>query len=594
MSLRQPIVVVLGHVDHGKTTLLDKIRGTTVALREPGAISQHIGASFVPASVLEKVCGELLKIFKFRIEVPGLLFIDTPGHAAFSNLRMRGGSVADIAILVVDLMEGVKPQTIESVEILKSRKTPFVVAANKLDLISGWKSHPDKSFLEALKTTEKSILRILDEKVYSIVGDLSTRGIGSERFDRIRDFTRTVAIVPVSAKTGEGLPDLLAILTGLTQQYMKKRLTVTSGPAKGTILEVREDVGIGVNVNAIIYDGVLHQNDLIVLGGKNKPFTTKVRAILVPKPLDEIRDPREKFKELKEVSAAAGVKIVAPGLEEAVAGSPIYAVSTDTELKEVMEKIKTEIESIRISTDKLGIILKADTLGSLEALINELKKNNVPIRLADVGDVSKRDVVEAVVVKNEAPNLGVILNFNVKVLPDAEEEALKNGIKIFQNNVIYRLLEEYNEWVKQQEEVRIQKTFESLIKPGKIQVLQGFVFRRSNPAIFGVEVLAGRIRSQYPLIRTDGNNVGRIVQIQDKGQNIPEAVAGMKVAISMKEPTIGRHIRENDVLYVDIPENHIKFLLQNFRDKLTEEDLNCIDEFIEVKRKKVPHFGFGI
>jgi len=584
----------LGHVDHGKTTLLDKIRGTTVALREPGAISQHIGASFVPASVLEKVCGELLKIFKFRIEVPGLLFIDTPGHAAFSNLRMRGGSVADIAILVVDLMEGVKPQTIESVEILKSRKTPFVVAANKLDLISGWKSHPDKSFLEALKTTEKSILRILDEKVYSIVGDLSTRGIGSERFDRIRDFTRTVAIVPVSAKTGEGLPDLLAILTGLTQQYMKKRLTVTSGPAKGTILEVREDVGIGVNVNAIIYDGVLHQNDLIVLGGKNKPFTTKVRAILVPKPLDEIRDPREKFKELKEVSAAAGVKIVAPGLEEAVAGSPIYAVSTDTELKEVMEKIKTEIESIRISTDKLGIILKADTLGSLEALINELKKNNVPIRLADVGDVSKRDVVEAVVVKNEAPNLGVILNFNVKVLPDAEEEALKNGIKIFQNNVIYRLLEEYNEWVKQQEEVRIQKTFESLIKPGKIQVLQGFVFRRSNPAIFGVEVLAGRIRSQYPLIRTDGNNVGRIVQIQDKGQNIPEAVAGMKVAISMKEPTIGRHIRENDVLYVDIPENHIKFLLQNFRDKLTEEDLNCIDEFIEVKRKKVPHFGFGI
>ncbi len=594
MSLRQPIVVVLGHVDHGKTTLLDKIRGTTVALREPGAISQHIGASFVPASVLEKVCGELLKIFKFRIEVPGLLFIDTPGHAAFSNLRMRGGSVADIAILVVDLMEGVKPQTIESVEILKSRKTPFVVAANKLDLISGWKSHPDKSFLEALKTTEKSILRILDEKVYSIVGDLSTRGIGSERFDRIRDFTRTVAIVPVSAKTGEGLPDLLAILTGLTQQYMKKRLTVTSGPAKGTILEVREDVGIGVNVNAIIYDGVLHQNDLIVLGGKNKPFTTKVRAILVPKPLDEIRDPREKFKELKEVSAAAGVKIVAPGLEEAVAGSPIYAVSTDTELKEVMEKIKTEIESIRISTDKLGIILKADTLGSLEALINELKKNNVPIRLADVGDVSKRDVVEAVVVKNEVPNLGVILNFNVKVLPDAEEEALKNGIKIFQNNVIYRLLEEYNEWVKQQEEVRIQKTFESLIKPGKIQVLQGFVFRRSNPAIFGVEVLAGRIRSQYPLIRTDGNNVGRIVQIQDKGQNIPEAVAGMKVAISMKEPTIGRHIRENDVLYVDIPENHIKFLLQNFRDKLTEEDLNCIDEFIEVKRKKVPHFGFGI
>lgn len=594
MSLRQPIVAVLGHVDHGKTTLLDRIRGTAVATREPGAITQHIGASFVPAKVLEDFCGNLLKLFKFKIEIPGLLFIDTPGHSAFSNLRRRGGSAADIAILVVDVLEGVQPQTIESIEILRTYKTPFVVAANKIDLIPGWKSRPNKPFLESLKTVEPSVLRILDEKVYTIIGDLSLHRIDAERLDRVRDFTKTVAVVPVSAKTGEGLPDLLAVLAGLTQQYMKKRLVVTSGSAKGTILEVREDVGLGVNINVIIYDGILRQNDLIVVGGKQKPFITKVRAILVPKPLDEIRDPREKFSELKEVAAAAGVKIVAPSLEEAVAGSPIYSASSEEEAKELMEKVKAEIESIRVLTDKVGVILKADTLGSLEALVNELKKKNIPIRLADVGDVSRRDVVEASIVKNENPVLGCILNFNVKVLPDAEEEALKSGVKIFQNNVIYRLLEEYEDWVRISEESKIKKTFESLIKPGKIKILQGFVFRRSNPAIVGVEVLAGRIKPQYPMVRMDGNEVGKIAQIQEKGQNIQEAVKGMKVAISMREPTIGRHVRENDVLYVNIPEEHLKILLKDFKDLLTEDDLNCIDEFIEVKRKKIPHFGFGI
>ncbi|MGP3667218.1 MAG: translation initiation factor IF-2 [Candidatus Bathyarchaeota archaeon] len=593
-TLRQPIVVVLGHVDHGKTTLLDRIRGTAVAAREPGAISQHIGASFVPSFVIEKLCGNLLKMFKFKIEIPGLLFVDTPGHEAFSNLRRRGGSVADIAILVVDVIDGVKPQTVESIEILRTRKTPFVVAANKIDLIKGWKSQPGKSFLESVRLADPSAVRLLDEKIYSIAGSLAEYKFNCERYDRIKDFTRNVAIVPVSAKTGEGLPDLLAVLTGLTQQYMKKRLMVTSGAAKGTVLEVCEDIGLGVNVNAIIYDGILRKNDLIVLGGKKDPITTKVKAILIPKPLDEIRDPREKFTEVMEVSAAVGVKIVASGLEEAIAGAPIYGVSSKDELEEVLERVKSEVESIRILTDKEGVIVKADTLGSLEALVEELKKNDIPIRIADVGDVSKRDVVEASIVKDENLKFGVILAFNVKILSDAEEEVLKTGVKVFRNNIIYRLLEEYVDWAKKLEEEKVKRTFESLIKPGKVKVLQGFVFRRSNPAIFGVEVLAGRIQPQYPMLRFDGNSVGRIVQIQERGENIHEAVKGMKVAVSMKEPTIGRQIRENDILYVDIPEEHLKTLIREFKDELKEEDMDCIKEFIEVKRKKIPYFGFGI
>ncbi|HID18471.1 TPA: translation initiation factor IF-2, partial [Candidatus Bathyarchaeota archaeon] len=319
MPIRQPIVVVLGHVDHGKTTLLDKIRGTIVASREPGAITQHIGASYVPIRILEKLCMGLLKKFDFKIEVPGLLFVDTPGHAAFSSLRRRGGSVADIAILVVDVNEGVMPQTIESLEILRARRTPFIVAANKVDLIPGWRPPSDLCFFERLKTLDRSMDRILNDKVYGIVASLAQHGINADRYDRVRDFTKTVAIIPVSAKTGEGIPDLLAILVGLTQQYLRQRLEV-SGQTAGTILEVREDLGLGVNINVILYDGILREGDTIVIGGKHGPITTRVRAILMPKPLDEIRDPTEKFKSLKKVSAAAGVKIVAPGLEDVIAG----------------------------------------------------------------------------------------------------------------------------------------------------------------------------------------------------------------------------------------------------------------------------------
>jgi translation initiation factor 5B len=581
----------MGHVDHGKTTLLDQIRGTTVAAREPGAITQHIGASFVPASVLETVYGNLLKKFGVKIEIPGLLFIDTPGHSAFSNLRKRGGSVADIAILVIDLMKGVEQQTIESIDILRARKTPFIIAANKLDVIPGWKSHPEKSFTESAKLQDPSVLPILDEKIYYIIGTLSMYKFNAERFDRIKDFTKTIAIIPVSAKTGEGLPELLVILAGLAQQFMKPQLSVTAGPAKGTVLEVREDVGLGVNINAIIYDGILHENDLLVIGGKTEPFTTKIRALLLPKPLDEIRDPKEKFKKVKEVAAAAGVKIVATGLEEAIAGSPLYATPEGESPDMLLKKVKEEVESVKISTDKLGIIVKADTLGSLEALINELKNYDVPIRIADIGDVSKREVLEATIVKTQAPTLGVILSFNVKVLPDAMDEAMRNGVKIFQENIVYRLIEEYMSWTKSEQEAITQKTLESLILPGKIKMLPGCVFRRSDPAIFGVEVLAGRIKTQYPLVKEDGSSVGKIVQIQDKGQKVPEATQGMQVAISLKEPVIGRHIREGEILYVEIPESHLKTIREQFQSKLNPDEIKCVEELTQVMRKKSPYWG---
>lgn len=592
MPIRQPIVVVLGHVDHGKTTLLDKIRGTVVADREPGAITQHIGASYVPTKILEKLCMGLLKKFNFKIEVPGLLFVDTPGHAAFSSLRRRGGSVADIAVLVVDVNEGVMPQTVESLEILRVRRTPFIVAANKVDLIPGWRSPSDLCFFERLRTLDRSMDRILNDKVYGIVASLAQHGINADRYDRVRDFTKTVAIIPVSAKTGEGVPDLLAILVGLTQQYLRQRLEVSERTA-GTILEVREDPGLGVNVNVILYDGVLREGDTIVVGGKHGPITTKVRAILVPKPLDEIRDPTEKFKSLKKVSAAAGVKIVAPDLEDVIAGSPLYAVAGGEQLEEVKARVGEEVESVRFSTDKAGIIVKADTLGSLEAILGELKAGQIAVRMADVGDISKRDVVEASVAKTSDIAHGVVLGFNVKVLPDARDEALKTGVKIFQENVIYRLMEEYFDWVRSLKEEEARIALEALVRPGKIRVLPGCLFRRSKPAICGVEVLAGRIRPGYPLAKMDGTFIGRIVQIQERGESLPEASQRMQVAISMREPTLGRQVREGETLYVDVPESHIRNLIRNYRDTLSPDEEECLKEFVRVKRKTSPYFCLG-
>ncbi|GAI44763.1 unnamed protein product, partial [marine sediment metagenome] len=252
-------------------------------------------------------------------------------------------------------------------------------------------------------------------------------------------------------------------------------MKVTKGPAKGTVLEVKEDPGLGITINAVIYDGVLKKGDIIVVGGKEKPLVTKVRAVLLPKPLDEIRDPRDKFSSVNTVSAATGIKIAAPDLEDALAGAPLYVVPSENQLEKYVKAVSEEIEKIRIATEIEGIVLKTDTLGSLEAIAESLRRDNVPIRLANVGDVSKRDVMEAVVVKEHEPLHGVIIAFNVKILPDAEEEAKNRRVPIFQHNIIYHLIDDYTKWVRSKRETRLQEEFDRLIKPGKIKLLPGYV-----------------------------------------------------------------------------------------------------------------------
>ncbi|MEM2250871.1 MAG: translation initiation factor IF-2 [Candidatus Hadarchaeales archaeon] len=591
-QIRQPIIAVLGHVDHGKTTLLDRIRGTSVAAREAGAITQHVGATEVPADVVKKICEPLLKKFKIDLKLPGVLFVDTPGHEAFTNLRKRGGALADLVTLVIDIREGFMPQTLESITILKSYKTPFLVAANKIDLIPGWQPFNTPCFLESCSKQTTRALQVLDEKIYEIVGKLHELGFESERFDRITDFRRQVCIVPVSAKTGEGIAELLALLFGLAQRFLEEHLRLeVSGNARGTVLEVKEEIGLGKTLDVILYDGSLRVGDWFLVGGVGRPIISRVRAILRPKPLDEIRDPEDKFRSVKEVHAAAGIKIAAPGLEDAIAGVPFVGLSTPQEAEKVWKEIEQEIEKIRIRKDTVGLVVKADALGSLEAIENVLSQKNVPIRIADIGEVSRRDVIEASSVQQTHPLFGVILAFNVRVLEEAREAALNLGVDIIEENVIYRLIEKYDEWcAKKKEEIK-RKQLEGFVRPAKFVVKAGYVFRRSEPAIVGISVLGGVLLPKSPVMRQDGKHVGRIKELQKEKQQLSEAKMGDELAVSIEGGIVGRNFDEGDVLYTEIPAEQVLRLKSDLKDLLSGDELAVLEEIIAIKQKIDKTYG---
>jgi len=589
-NLRQPIVTVLGHIDSGKTSILDKIRGTAVQKREAGGITQHIGASYFPKEVIEEICGKLLP--PNSLKIPGLLVIDTPGHEAFMNLRKRGGGVADIAILVVDLNKGFEVQTRESIRILKDRKTPFLVAANKIDRLPGWVPNKDPSIIKSIGMQATHVQDELSRLLYEIVGDLSFDNFEAERYDRIENFAKNVAIIPVSAVTGEGIPEIILVLAGLSQQYLQPRLKASKGEAKGTVLEVKEEVGLGTTIDVIIYEGVLKKTDTLVIGSLGEPIETKIKALLYPKPLDEIRDPREKFTKVNKIVAASGVKISAPNLEGVIAGAPIRAVNKPSKIEAAKNEIKSELGQFRIETDNEGIILKVDTLGSLEAMVEFIRNEEIPIRIADVGPISKRDVFEAITVKEKNPIHAVILSFNNKTLPDAKEEANKEEITIMENKIIYRLVEDYKKWAFELKEKLKRVELKDVKQPVKLELLPDCIFRRSNPAIVGVKILCGKLKTNVNVISAENaTRIGRVMQIQDKGKNIKEAGKNNEVAISIKGAVVGRGLNEGDVLLGDFSEHDYKILSKKFKDEMTTCQVNLLDEMAKLKRKEKSYWG---
>ena len=586
VDIRTPIICVLGHIDHGKTSLLDNIRGTCIAKQEKGAITQHIGATEVPLATIRDKCGLLMK---GDFKVPGLFFIDTPGHHAFTTLRSRGGALADLAVVVVDATEGFQPQTREALKILSRFKTPFVLAANKIDRIHGWRPHENKTFILTYESQSEYTKRSLDDLIYRIISQLHEVGFSSDRYDRIRDFQKNVGVIPISAKTGEGIPDLLTILVGLAQRFLEKDLRIHSkGPGFGTVLEVKEERGLGTTLDVILYDGEIKTGDTIIVGSYGEPIVTRVRALLKPRPLAEIRT-EEKFQRVDKAVAAAGIKVVAHSIETALAGSPMRVVDDMALVEQISKDIKSELEEVKIKKGEIGVILKADTIGSLEALVQELNDANVPIWRGDVGDISKRDVIEAATIRE--PYLSVVIGFGVDILQDAKDEALKSNVQVFRGNVIYQLLDDYISWVKKQRSISDKEGLEAIVRAGRFVLMRGCVFRQSKPAIVGVKILGGKIKPGVSVIKENGIRVGIIKGIQEHGENIADAVAGKEVAISIEGPIVGRPIKEGDLLYVDIPKKHAKILEQELRDTIPLDELETLEAFLEIKRKSDPFWA---
>jgi translation initiation factor 5B len=575
---RSPIICILGHVDHGKTTLLDSIRGTAVAKKEAGGITQMIGASYVAKADIDALAGGLAQKMKFKIDIPGLLFIDTPGHEAFTNLRDRGGSLADLAILVVDIAQGFQPQTIESIRILKQYKTPFVIAANKIDIVSGWKSHKTTSFFESLAQQPEHIQERFDEKVYGLVGKVSEYGFDSERFDRITDFSKQIAIVPISAKTKEGLSELLVLIGGLSQKFLGNRLEIAeNGRGKGSIIEVNEEKGLGTTIDVIIYDGVMRKNDEIAFMTAGGIRRTKVRSLLEPN-----LSGKDRFTVVDEVAAAAGVKINAPDLAGAIPGSPVEVVRDfDSEKGAIEAQLKSVIFS---KSHESGVVLRADSLGSVEALLKLLKDNEIVVKDAAVGNITKKDVMTASVGKDESPFLSVVLGFNVKVLDEAWQESKDLGVPIVYSDVIYRLVEQYQTWVKDEKERMKKQALESLVWPGKLKSLDGYVFRASKPAIFGVRVLGGRIKKGYRLMGRDGQVAGEIREIQKEKEKVDEAESGDELAISCDGIMMGKNVNEGDVLYTYMTADEI-VKWDNQLSMLNAEEKTVFEEIRKMLRK---------
>ena len=623
MRMRQPIVAVLGHVDSGKTSLLDSIRGTGVQGREAGGMTQHIGASFLPQETIRARCGPLydrLAAPDGARAVPGVLVIDTPGHEVFTNLRARGGSAADIAILVVDAARGMQPQTRESLGILRDRKVPFVVALNKIDQISGWRApapaHASAagggggedreggaraasayaSAADAVGAQDESVRADLDQKLYDVVGSLSVLGYKSESFDRVRDFAREVCIVPTSARSGTGVPELLAVLVGLTQQYLAARLDQDAGgEARGIVLEVNDEVGIGPSANVILADGTLSMGDTVVAARRGGVVAARPKAILLPRPLDEMRDPRDRFAPVESVSAAAGVKIASPDLDGVLPGSTMLVAPAGAAAAAVAElrgRIEAEMRSVFVETEADGVTVRCDTIGSLEAVVSMLSQRGVAVARADIGPVTRRDVIGARAVKDNDRHLGVVIAFNVRVLPDAAAEADESSVRVFSGRVIYSLVDSYTEWARRDALSEEDSVFAEITPVAKFTFLSGFVFRNNDPAVFGVRVDAGRLVQKAQFINDAGRRVGRVHQLQEDKKTVPAARRGAEVACSVQGVTVGRQVNEGDVFYSLPTSREAKELLGRFAGRLDEGEAAALARVVELQRDRDPAYGY--
>ncbi len=571
MTIRQPIITVAGHVDHGKTSILDCFRGSTVQVGEAGGITQKISFTKYP---VEQICKTCATLDASKLKIPGFLFIDTPGHAAFTNLRKRGGSLADLAVLVVDIKEGIKPQTAEVISILKANKTPFVIALNKVDTISGWQKK--ESIAESLNSQAMHVKQEFDTALLTFQGAMQSHGFETALFNEITDFTKHIAIVPCSAKTDQGISELLSMLCGLSQKFLTERLTL-SEDAKGVVLEIKKERGMDC-VEAILYDGTLREGDEIAVATiDGNPLIAKVRA------LEEIKPLSHKYESTKETIAATGVRLHLTNKEGLLSGMPLQKINNNVD--EITESFKTEIAHA-MQTDKQGIIAKADSLGSLEALLTLLKQSNINVVKAGIGPISKKDLISAKANLEINQLDALIVGFNV----EAEEDLKCDTIKVLTNEVVYKLIEDVNEWRKMRLAEIEKERLMGLATICKLEILPQFVFRNSNPAIFGVRIVAGTLKTNTQLIDDRDEQVARVKAIQEDKQSVASVIEGKEVAISLPGTTFDRQLKDTKYLFAQLSEKQFRQFKEN-KDLLASSEISALQEVAALKRTKNTEWG---
>ncbi len=567
--IRQPIVTVAGHVDHGKTSLLDRFRGSAVAAGEAGGITQKISFTRFPQEEIVKRC-PLIQKQGISLEIPGFLFIDTPGHAAFTNLRKRGGSLADLAILVIDINEGIMPQTAEVLQIFKNGKTPFIIALNKVDNISGWRKQGG-GIQESIESQAVHARQDFDEKLFTLIGALHSHGFEADLFYNITDFTKKVALVPCSARTLEGIAEILFVLCGLSQKFLKEKIKLKE-EAKGVILEMKREKALAY-AEAILYDGILHADDEIAVASFDEPVVTRIRA------LEEIQPLSYQFKPVKEARAAAGLRMQLVSKEEILPGMPFTLYKGNS--GQIAKEFKKELAQI-IQLEKEGIIIKAESLGSLEALLHLLKMENISVSKAGIGKINKGDISAARARLEKDITLSVILGFNVDL--DEEAKSIQSGVKILSNDVIYRLIEDLKKWQEGKRKEIDKQRMMGISSVAKIELLPNFVFRNSKPAVFGVRVLLGRLKPDARMIDENNEEMDKIKKIQHENTSLEEATAGMEVAISLPNTTFDRQLKDKKFLYTDVGEAEFRKFKDN-KDLLSSDELSVLQEIAQIKRR---------
>jgi translation initiation factor 5B len=573
-KIRQPIVTVAGHVDHGKTSILDCFRGSCVQGGEAGGITQKISFTKFPLSQIRRAC-PLVETHKIELEIPGFLFIDTPGHAAFTHLRKRGGSLADLAILVVAIKEGIKPQTAEVIQILKANKTPFIIALNKVDSISGWRAFNGKTLKDSIESQSINVSQEFQEALLTFQGALSSHGFESDLFYEVKDFTKRIAIVPCSARTKEGIPELLLTLCGLSQKFLKERLKIGKD-AKGVILEIKKEKSMDC-IETILYDGILKENDEVAVATMDGLITTRVRAIQEIEPLSF------KYNSVTEATAATGIRLQLTNKEGILPGMPLQKI--DNNLHEIEKNFKKEI-SQAIKLDKEGIIIKADSLGSLEALITLLRQERINIVKAGIGRISKSDLISARANQEINPLGAVILGFNSEL----EEGAEAGPIKVITNDVVYKLIEDLQEWRKAKQAEIERERLMSLSTIVKLEILHQYVFRNLNPAIFGVRVLGGKLKVGMKLIDETGEEVARLKSMQLEKESVQEATEEQEIAVALPGVNFERRLKKIKFLYSDLTESQFKSFRKN-KDLLSANEIKILQEILEIKKKGKADWG---